>query len=418
MGKTFAEKALGKKAGKEVSRNDIITITPDYVMSHDNSAAISGKFKTLGVDKVFNPDMMVIVLDHIVPAASEKYAQNHKIIREFVKYQNIRNFYDLNCRAGICHQVLPEQGFALPGKVVLGADSHTTTYGAFGAFSAGIGRSEVAVIWATGEIWLKVPESLKIVITGKMPKSVSAKDVILYVIGKIGADGALYYSVEFSGNVIEEMSVASRMVLTNMAAEMGAKNGFIAPDEKVLNFLKGRSQQDFEIILPDADAEYIDVLEFDISKIEPQIAAPHTVDNVKPISAFAGKPFHQALIGSCTNGRLEDLEAAAKIFEGKQVHRDIRTLIFPASYEVYLQALDKGYIKTFIESGCVIMNPGCGPCLGAHEGILAPGEIALATTNRNFKGRMGSTDSEIYLASPATVAASAITGKFTNPQTL
>lgn len=414
MGKTFAEKALGKKAGKEVSRNDIVTIIPDFVMSHDNSAAISIIFKKLEVEKVYDPDMPVIILDHTVPAATVKYAENHKIIREFVKKQKIKNFYGMNRNGGICHQVLPEKGFALPGSLIVGSDSHTTTYGAFGAFSAGIGRSEAAVIWATGKIWLKVPESIKIIVTGKFPKGVSAKDLILYIIGKIGADGAIYNSVEFSGGTIKKMSIASRMVLTNMAAEMGAKNGYIAPDKKIFEFLKGRAVREYEPIYPDKDAEYANELEFDVTNLEPQIASPHTVDNVHPISELEGKPFNQALIGSCTNGRLEDLKAASEILRDKKVHKDVRVLIFPASYEVYLNAMANGYIKTLIEAGCVIMNPGCGPCLGAHEGVLAKGEVALSTTNRNFKGRMGSPESEIYLASPATVAASAIEGKFTD----
>lgn len=414
MGKTFAEKIFSKKVGYDVSKNDIVTIIPDYVMSHDNSAAISKIFAELEVDKLYDPNMPVIILDHTVPASQVKYAVNHKIIRNFVEKYGVKHFYDLNSKGGICHQVLPEQGFALPGKIIVGSDSHTTTYGAFGAFSAGIGRSEAAVIWATGKIWLKVPESLKIVIKGKLQKGVTAKDVVLYIIGKIGADGALYQSVEFSGETIKNMTLASRMVFTNMVAEMGAKNGYIAPDEKTFEFLKGRAVSDFEAIYPDEDAEYADVLEFDVSNIEPQIAAPHTVDNVFPISKFEGKVFNQGLIGSCTNGRLEDLKEAAEILKGKKIAKNVRLLVFPASKEVYMQALDAGYLKIFMESGALVLNPGCGPCLGAHEGVLADGEIALSTTNRNFKGRMGSPDSEIYLASPATVAASAIEGKFTN----
>ena len=414
MGKTFAEKIFSKKVGNDVSKNDIVTIIPDYVMSHDNSAAISKIFGELEVDKLYDPDMLIIILDHTVPASQVKYAVNHKIIRNFVEKFGVKHFYDLNSMGGICHQVLPEQGFALPGKIIVGSDSHTTTYGAFGAFSAGIGRSEAAVIWATGKIWLKVPESLKIIIKGKLQKGVSAKDVVLYIIGKIGADGALYQSVEFSGETIENMSIASRMVFTNMVAEMGAKNGYIAPDEKTFEFLKDRAVSDYEAVYPDEDAEYTDVLEFDVSHLEPQIAAPHTVDNVFPISKFEGKVFNQGLIGSCTNGRLEDLKEAAEILKGKKINKNIRLLIFPASKEVYLKALDAGYLKIFMESGALVLNPGCGPCLGAHEGVLADGEIALSTTNRNFKGRMGSPDSEIYLASPATVAASAIEGKFTN----
>ncbi|MFQ6082359.1 MAG: 3-isopropylmalate dehydratase large subunit [Candidatus Aminicenantia bacterium] len=414
MGKTFSEKILSLKAGKDVSAGEIGTISPDYVMSHDNAAAISREFKKLGVEKVKSPEKIVIILDHVVPASAEQYALNHKIIREFVKEQNIPNFFDVN--HGICHQVLPENGFALPGKIILGSDSHTTTYGAFGAFAAGIGRSEAAVIWATDEIWLRVPETIKIIMNGNTSKGVYAKDIILYIIGQLKADGANYKAVEFSGRVAQNMTLASRMVLANMSAEMGAKNGYFDPDEKTLSWLKKRAKAEFQVVKSDPEAEYENIIEYDISNLEPQVACPHSVDNVKPVSEVEGKEFNQAIIGTCTNGRLEDLEIAARILRGKKIHPDIRTLIFPASMETLRQALKKGIIQVLVEAGCLVLNPGCGPCLGAHQGILAPGEVALSTANRNFKGRMGSREAEIYLASSATVAASAITGKITDPR--
>ena len=415
MGKTFIEKLIEKRSGKQVNPGEIVTITPDYVMSHDNSAAILNKFKSIGASKVKYPEKIVIILDHIVPPSTEKYALNHKIIREFVKKQNIKNFYGVNTEGGICHQVMVEKGYALPGKIIFGADSHTTTYGAVGAFSAGIGRSEVAAIWTTGEIWIKVPETIKIEVKGSLKKGITAKDVVLYIIGEIGADGALYKSVEFTGEVIEEMSVASRMVLTNMSAEMGAKNSYIKPDEKVIKYVEERKKDQYEVVEPDSDAEYSEVLTFDISNIEPHIAAPHTVDNVYPISKIEGTEIDEFLIGTCTNGRVEDLEIAAKILKGRKVAYNKRLIVLPASWNEYKESLNKGILQTIIDAGGVILNSGCGPCLGAHQGVLAPGEKALSTANRNFRGRMGSRESEIYLASPATVAASAITGKITNP---
>jgi homoaconitate hydratase family protein len=299
----------------------------------------------------------------------------------------------------------------------MGSDSHTTTYGAFGAFAAGVGRTETAILWATDEIWLRVPETLRIEFRGRMPAGVYAKDAILKILGDHGADRANYEAVEFSGPAAGDFSLASRMVLCNMAAEMGAKNGYFEPDDQTIAWLKDRARGSYEILKSDPDAAYEAVLKYDLSALEPQIACPHSVDNVKPVSAVAGRPFHQALIGTCTNGRLEDLEVAARIFKGRKVHPKIRALVLPASREVYLEAVRKGLIEIFLEANCVLINPGCGPCLGAHEGILAPGEVVVGTSNRNFKGRMGGRDSEIYLASPATVAASAVEGKITDPRT-
>jgi homoaconitate hydratase family protein len=414
LGKTLSEKILGRKAGRAVSAGEVVTVSPDYYLSHDNSAAIIGEFRKLGLARVRAPEKIVIVLDHIVPAADEKYAQNHKTIREFVAEQGIPNFFDI--QHGVCHQVFSEASFALPGKLIVGSDSHTTTYGAFGALAAGIGRTETASIWATDEIWLRVPETLRVEFAGKPGPGVYAKDAILKIIGDHGADRANYEAVEFSGPAAGGFSLASRMTLANMAAEMGAKNSYFEPDEKTVGWLKSRAKADYEVAKSDPDADYETVLNYDLSALEPQVACPHAVDNVKPVREVEGKPFHQALIGTCTNGRLEDLEAAAAILMGKKIHPKVRTLVLPASREVYLEAMRRGLLEVFSEAGCVILNPGCGPCLGAHEGLLAAGEVVVSTSNRNFRGRMGSRNSEIYLVSPATAAASALEGKITDPR--
>jgi homoaconitate hydratase family protein len=414
MGSTFSEKVLSAKAGRTLRAGEVVTVSPDYYLSHDNSSAIIGEFKKLGLARVAARDKVVIVLDHIVPAADEKYAANHKTIREFVEAQGIRHFFDI--QHGVCHQVFSEASFALPGALVMGSDSHTTTYGAFGAFSAGIGRTEMASLWATDEIWLRVPETLRVEFSGAFSAGVSAKDAILKVIGDQGADRANYEAVEFAGPAARDFSLASRMVLCNMAAEMGAKNGYFEPDDKTLAWLKARAKGPFTVRTSDVDARYEAVLAYDLSVLEPQVACPHTVDNVRPVSAVAGTRVHQALIGTCTNGRFEDLAVAARILKGKKISPGVRTLILPASREVSLEALKAGLVEIFIEAGCVVLNPGCGPCLGAHEGILAAGEVVISTSNRNFKGRMGSATSEIYLASPATVAASALEGRIADPR--
>ena len=414
MGYTFSEKVLGSKAGRIVRAGEVVTVSPDSILSHDNSAAISQAFARLGVAEVRCPEKIVIILDHVVPAAAEKYARNHQIIREFVEAQAIPNFFDI--QHGICHQVFTESGFALPGKLILGSDSHTTSYGALGAFSVGIGRTEAAAVWATDEIWLRVPETLRIDLSGEFPPGTSAKDAILKIIGEHGADRANYMAVEFAGPAAGAFSISSRLTLANMAAEMGAKNGYFHPDEKTRRYLEGRARGGYEVVTSDPDARYAAVLECDLSLLGPQVACPHTVDHVKPVEEVAGTPIHQALIGTCTNGRLEDLEIAARILEGRTVHPSVRVLVIPASRGEYLAALRAGLIEIFVEAGCVVLNSGCGPCLGAHQGILAPGETALSTANRNFRGRMGSRDSLIYLASPATVAASALSGRISDPR--
>ncbi|MBD3385949.1 homoaconitate hydratase family protein [candidate division KSB1 bacterium] len=407
MAKTFVEKILSRE--RSVSAGEILEIKPDFAMSHDNTAAIAKTFRQIGIKKIDKPDRHIVILDHCVPAANEKFAQNHKEIREFIKEQKIDHFYDID--RGICHQVICEEGFALPGKIIVGSDSHTTTYGAFGAFATGIGRSEMAAIFATGKIWFRVPETIKITIKGKIPAAISAKDIILKIIGDLKADGALYKSVWFAGPVVEEMSIAGRMVLTNMAVEMGAKNGHIEPDAKTAAYLKNRARVHYKPQYSDPDARIEENYEFEISDLEPQIACPHTVDNVKPASRVKGTKIDQIFFGSCTNARLEDFKIVADVLRNKKIHNHLRMVVIPASNQIYLQALQAGYIKDLIEAGAVLVNPGCGPCMGNHQGVLAPGEVTLSTSNRNFKGRFGCKESEIFLSSPLTAAVSALTGQ-------
>ncbi|EHM09560.1 homoaconitate hydratase family protein/3-isopropylmalate dehydratase, large subunit [Thermanaerovibrio velox DSM 12556] len=415
MGKTFAEKVLGKWAGYEVKAGDVVTVEPHFCMSHDNAAPIARTFKKIGVSKVYDPKRIVIILDHAIPAPSDDHALNHKEIREFVREQGIEHFMDVTSQGGVCHQKMCEEGFALPGLIMVGSDSHTCTYGAFGAFSTGIGRSEMAATWATGKLWFRVPESMKITVTGSFPKGVSAKDLILKIIGDIKADGADYMSVEFHGPGIEAMSLAERMTLCNMGIEMGAKNAVCPPDQKVLDHVKGTAKSDlWEPLWADRDAVYAKELSYDLSSLVPGVAKPHTVDNYSPVDQVKGTPIHQAFLGSCTNGRIEDLREAASILKGRQVA--VRTIVIPASWKVYRQALAEGIVDTLLDAGCVISNPGCGPCMGNHQGILAPGETCISTANRNFKGRMGNKDSFIYLASPMTVAASALKGAIADPR--
>ncbi|MBN1517433.1 3-isopropylmalate dehydratase large subunit [Candidatus Sumerlaeota bacterium] len=415
MGATFSEKLLAAKAGQSACRaGEIVTIEPDVVMSHDNSLAISLAFAKFGIERVKYPDRIVIVLDHAAPAPTEKYAANHKQIREFVRAQGIKNFYDIN--VGICHQVLPERGHVVPGSVIVASDSHTTTYGAFGAFAAGIGRTETASIWALGELWLRVPETIRIEISGALQPGVFAKDLTLHIIGQVGADGADYCAVEFCGPAIDAMEVGDRMTLTNMAIEMGAKNGYMTVDAKTEAWLAERGVTEYARYYSDADATYKQVLSIDCSALEPQLAFPHRVDNVKPLSEAAGLKLDQVFIGTCTNGRLSDLEIAARMLKGRKVCPSTRLLVIPASREIYLQAMRLGYLETIAEAGGVIMNSGCGPCMGAHLGAPAPEERVLSTANRNFKGRMGCREAEIYLGSPAAAAAGAITGEIADPR--
>lgn len=414
---TFAEKILAKYAReKKVVSSQIVTVKPDHLLMHDNAAPIIKKIQIdLEEYGVVNTELPVIVLDHVIPASDEKTATNHKIIREFVKKYKIKNFYDVG--VGVCHQIMVEKGLALPGQLLLGSDSHTCSYGAIGAFSSGIDRTEAAALLLTGETWLKVPQSIKINLKGKLQSGIYAKDVVLRIIGDISASGADYCSVEFCGD-IKQFSVEERFTIANMGVEMGAKNAFFPVDDLTIQYLKsiGVSKSKYAAIDPDEDASYIKEINYNLPDIEPVVSLPHSVDNVKNVNEVEGLEIQQCLIGTCTNGRLSDFRIAAKILKGKKVHPNVRLLILPSSRQVYLDALKEGIINTLVEAGGVLLPPGCGPCLGAHQGVLAPGERCLSTSNRNFKGRMGCKDAEIYLASPATVAVSAIYGKITDPR--
>ena len=414
----ITEKILAKVSGKKtVNPGDIVDANVDMVMVHDLTGPLAVEaFKRIGIPKVWDNKKIVIILDHQVPAESVKAAELHKMLRGFAKEQGIR-FYDVG-RGGICHQVMPEKGHVVPGTVMVGADSHTCTYGALGAFATGIGSTEAAAVFATGKIWLKVPETIRINVEGKFKPYVTPKDLILSIIGRVGADGATYKATEFTGSTIRNMSIAGRMTLCNMSVEMGAKNGIVEPDETTRKFLEGRITRPYEALKSDTDAKYKKVIEFDVSKLEPVVACPSSVDNVKPVSEVGKVLVEQAFIGSCTNGRLEDLRVAAQIMKGKTVKDGVRTLVIPASQEVYRQAVDEGLVEIFTDAGALVCGSACGPCLGGHIGLLAAGETCVSTSNRNFIGRMGSTQASVYLASPATVAASALAGKITDPRTV
>lgn len=408
----LTEKILAKASGKrEVVPKEIVDAKVDAIMVNDLTGPLAVEaFKKIGVAKVWDNKKIVIVLDHLAPASSEKAAELHKILRVFAGEQEIEGFYDVG--EGVCHQIMVEKGYVAPGKLIVGADSHACMYGAFGAFATGIGSTEAAAVFATGSIWLRVPETIKVNVEGKFKNLVTSKDLILHIIGEVGADGAIYKSVEFSGSTIGSISMDGRMTMCNMAVEMGAKNGIIEPDETTLSYLN----LNHEALKNDLDASYEKVVEVDAAGLEPKVACPHSVDNVKDVREVAGVEVNQAFIGSCTNGRIEDLRLAARILRGEKVNKGTRLLVIPASRKIYLQALREGLIEIFLEAGAVVCNPTCGPCLGGHMGILAAGEVCISSSNRNFIGRMGSPKANVYLASPATVAASAITGKITDPR--
>ncbi len=411
----ITEKILAKASGREVVYpREIVEAKVDAVMVNDLTGPLAVEaFRKIGVKKVWDANKIAIILDHLAPASSEKAAELHKILRLFAKEQGIEGFYDVG--EGICHQIMVEKGYVKPGNLIVGADSHTCTYGALGAFATGIGSTEAAAVFATGKIWLKVPEAIKINVVGYFQKFVTPKDLILYIIGKIGANGATYKSIEFAGPTIQKMSIDGRMTVCNMVVEMGAKNGIIVPDEITLKYL---GLKHAEMLRSDPDASYERIMDVDVTGLGPHVACPNAVDNVKSVDDVEGIEVDQAFIGSCTNGRIEDLRLAAQILKGQKVKRGTRLLIIPASRAVYQQALREGLIEIFVEAGAVVCNPTCGPCLGGHLGILASDEICISSSNRNFIGRMGSAKAKIYLASPATVAASAITGKITDPRKL
>ncbi len=426
MSMTLVEKILARASGlASVKAGDVVEPKVDLAMSHENAALVINQFLEIYQGTSLQPRLwdatrVAIIFDHRVPAESPKTATNQKKVREFVGAHDIGKFHDIRGDVGgICHQILPENGYVRPGAVVVGTDSHTTSHGALGAFAFGIGATEMASVWALGvALNVEAPPTIKVVVKGRFRKFVGPKDLILHLIGRLTAQGANFKVLEFHGETIHRMSTSGRLVLCNMAVEAGATAGIVPPDEETARYLSDEAgvTDAHEFMRPDADAAYERVLELNVAKLEPQIACPHTVDNVKPVGEVAGKRIQQIVIGSCTNGRLDDLAVAARILKGKKVAAGTRMLIFPASGKVYRQALAKGYVGTFMQAGAVVMNSGCGPCLGIHEGALGDGETALSTTNRNFKGRMGNPNSEVYLCSPAVAAASAITGEITDPR--
>ncbi len=421
MGMTITEKILADHAGKkEVRPGDLITARIDLAMANDVTAPLAVKLlERYGIDGVFDPERIALVLSHFVPAKDIKSAEQAKIVREFAKKHGIKWFFEEG--EGIEHAILPEEGIVVPGDLVVGADSHTCTYGALGAFATGVGSTDVAYAMATGEIWLRVPESMKFVFYGKLKPWVTAKDLILYTIGQIGVDGALYRAMEFEGEAIRELSIDQRLTITNMAVEAGAKSGIIAPDEKTIEYVRKRAKREWKVYSSDPDAEYHSVYEWNAEDIEPLVAWPYLPSNVHPVSESTHITIDQAFIGSCTNGRLEDLRLAAKVFrsalrQGKRVHPYVRCIVIPASKKVYMQAMKEGLIDVFMEAGCVVSTSTCGPCLGGHMGVLAEGERCISTSNRNFPGRMGHPKAEAYLANPAVVAASAVMGRIAHPE--
>lgn len=416
MGMTMTQKILAAHSRmSEVKAGQFIEIDLDLVLGNDITSPVAIKeFNKMGAKNVYDKDKVVIVLDHFVPNKDIKSAEQCKISRVFSKEQNITNFFDVG-QMGIEHVLLPEKGLVVAGDTVIGADSHTCTYGALGAFSTGIGSTDMAAGMATGQVWLKVPPAIKFNLTGKLNKWVSGKDVILYIIGKIGVDGALYKSMEFSGEGVKELSMDDRFTICNMAIEAGGKNGIFPVDEKTIKYIKAHGTKSYTIYEADEDADYDEIIDIDLSKLKPTVAFPHLPENTKTIDEAGDINIDQVVIGSCTNGRIEDMRIAASILKGKKVHPDVRTIIIPATQEIYKQCVVEGLAEIFIDAGAIISTPTCGPCLGGYMGILADGERAVTTTNRNFVGRMGHTGSEIYLASPAVAAASAIEGKIADP---
>ncbi|NLI53134.1 MAG: 3-isopropylmalate dehydratase large subunit [Clostridiales bacterium] len=419
MGMTMTQKILAAHAGLDhVSAGQLIKAKVDLVLGNDITAPVAvNEFEKAGIETVFDRDKIALVMDHFTPNKDIKAAEQVKVVRDFAKKYKITNFFDVG-KVGVEHALLPEMGLVKPGDLVIGADSHTCTYGALAAFSTGVGSTDMAAGMATGMCWLKVPTAMRFVLTGKLKPWVSGKDVILHIIGMTGVDGALYQSMEFTGEGLGSLTMEDRLCMANMAIEAGAKNGIFDYDEKTAQYAKEHGCADWTVYKADADAEYTQTYEIDLSAIEPTVSLPHLPENAKPVSDVGEITIDQAVIGSCTNGRIEDLRAAAKIFEGKHVHENVRCIVIPATQKIMLQAMDEGLVKTFIEAGCAVSTPTCGPCLGGHMGILAKGERAVATTNRNFVGRMGSTGSEVYLASPAVAAASAIAGKLVTPESV
>ncbi|MGI6034806.1 MAG: 3-isopropylmalate dehydratase large subunit [Limnochordia bacterium] len=416
MGMTIAEKILAAHAGKtRVTPGELITAKVDLVLGNDITAPVAIKeFERLGVETVFDQDRIVLVPDHFVPNKDIKAAEQAKMMREFAYKHRITHYFEVG-RMGIEHCLLPEQGLVAPGELIIGADSHTCTYGALGAFATGVGSTDMAAAMATGDLWFKVPESMKFIFHGEPGPWVGGKDLILHIIGDIGVDGATYMAMEFAGEGIEALSMDNRFTMSNMAIEAGGKAGLIAPDAKTLAYVKDRVTRNFSIYESDKDAKYALVKEYDLAAIEPVVAFPHKPENTRPISQVGHVPIDQAVIGSCTNGRMEDLRIAAKILEGRKVDPRVRLIVIPGTQAIYLEAMEEGLINIFIQAGGAVSTPTCGPCLGGYMGILAAGERCVSTTNRNFVGRMGHPQSEVYLANPAVAAASAVAGRLASP---
>ena len=414
MGKTIAEKILSDHSRIDAHAGDIVIADLDFMIGQDGTSGVAiDSFRKMSAKKVFDPKKIAIIIDHSSPSPNEGVSAIHKKIREFSKEQGIL-LYDIGC--GVCHQLTPEQGHVVPGDLVIGADSHTCTYGAINVFSTGIGSTDLAAGMISGKLWFKVPETIKAVFVGKLPKGVYSKDLILNFIGKIGADGATYMALEIEGSTIDDLSVDARFTISNMAIECGAKAGLMKADKKVMEWVKGHSKRAPKPVEADKDAQYKKMVEIDVAKLEPQIAKPHTVDNVCSVSEVAGTPIQQGFIGTCTNGRLEDFQIAAKILKGEKVDPNCRLIIAPSSKDILLAMIKDGTYQTLLDAGAVAVTPGCGPCVGTHNGVPSDGENVISTANRNFKGRMGNPNAFIYLGSPATVAASVIEGKIADPR--
>ncbi|MHB1412388.1 MAG: 3-isopropylmalate dehydratase large subunit [Thermoleophilia bacterium] len=416
MGMTITEKILARACGREaVQAGDFINARLDLALANDITAPLAIKeFEAAGAEKVWDPERVVLVCDHFVPNKDIKSAEQAKFVRDFARRQGLSNFYDVG-RMGIEHVILPEKGLVVPGDVVIGADSHTCTYGALGAFATGVGSTDLAAGMATGEVWLRVPETIRFNLEGMPGKYVTGKDYILYIIGLIGVDGALYSAMEFAGGAMRALSMDGRFTMCNMAIEAGGKSGIVEPDEVTAQYCRGRVRREPAMLASDADAVYAQVIDIDVAGIEPQVARPHLPSNAVAASELAGLKIDQVVIGSCTNGRIEDLRMAAAVMKGRKVNPDVRTIVIPGSQEVYQQAMHEGLIDIFIDAEAAVSTPTCGPCLGGHMGILAAGERAVSTTNRNFVGRMGHVDSEVYLAGPYVAAATAIAGTVAVP---
>lgn len=408
---TLTEEIFSRKVGRTVRAGEIVVAPVDYAMSHDNTTPLAIESLAALGRGVWDPERVVIIFDHMVPAPTTAAAELHRTIRRFIAEQGIANVF----AEGISHQVLVERGFILPGGLVVGADSHSITYGALGCFGTGMGSTDVAVIYATGRSWFRVPETVRVELGGALPPGVYAKDVCLALARLLDVDGATYLALEYGGEAVRAMGISERMTLANMSIEMGAKAGLVEPDETTLAYVTPRAREPFEPAYPRAP-RYLRTVELDVSRLEPQVACPHEVSNVVPVHAVAGTPLDQVFIGTCTNGRLDDLAIAASVLRGRTVHPDTRLVVTPASREVYLEALRHGYIASLVEAGAQVTNAGCGPCIGRHQGVLAARERALTTQNRNFKGRMGDASSELYLGSPATAAASALEGRIADPR--